>query len=182
MPPSLSACNECGSVNVVYDPERKEVCCQGCGLVVDIGSAKDEARQLLDLEPVVLRKPLLRLCHLWTERKTAHERVEATYAPEIQGIQSVIGVSGRSCRLCGTAVLRQGKVGRAPQYCHSCKRARQRGWSKQYRDKSRRADPEAWKMRRRIWRLEARKRSRGDTSAVKPGTRPLTKRELKQLH
>jgi len=162
----------------MYDSDSDEVVCQGCGLVLNVGAEKPEAVRLLSLQPVIPMKLLTELCDLYAKRKQDHERVDATYAPEIQRLHSrITGLPMQGCKRCGTALIRH--VGRPAEYCSSCKKLRQREFSKRYREKSMREDPQAWKEKRRRWRRSARERAgriTGETDGGSLGSMPLTRK------
>jgi ssDNA-binding Zn-finger/Zn-ribbon topoisomerase 1 len=173
---------------VIYDPERNEIVCQGCGLVLDVGSEKPEAISLLSLQPVIPRKLLVELCDLYAKKKAAQEHVEVTYTPEIQRLEHrITGIPGRTCDRCGVPILRKGTHGRLPDYCSrpSCVKERQRESSKNSREKQQHENPQDWKKKRAKWRKNGRDRRRqtqiGTKSGEDLGGRPLTTLDLQQI-
>jgi predicted Zn-ribbon and HTH transcriptional regulator len=168
-----SHCESCGTGALIYDHERGEVVCQGCGTVLNLGVQKEDAAYLLRRPGLAPRRLILQWCQRTAMAKADHAVVDAKHGPEILRLEDqILKLPGRACKRCGTRIERQGRRGRYPEYCKPCRKIVDIEFVKRSMGKN----PDKY---RRI-----KKRLRKQTpqpSDHELGSRPLGRREIRGL-
>jgi len=118
-----SQCPHCESDVVIYDPDREELTCQGCGTVLNLGVQKEDAAYLLRRPGLAPRRLILQWCQRTAMAKVEHAAVDAKHGPELLRLEDqILKLPGRTCKRCGTRIERQGNRGRYPDYCKPCRK------------------------------------------------------------
>jgi hypothetical protein len=118
-----SQCPECGSVRVIYDQDRKEVVCESCGIILDLGAQKEAAVYLLQQPGIAPRRLILQWCQHMASAKAERAAIDAKHGPELLRLEDqILKLPGRTCKRCGTRIERQGNRGRYPEYCKPCRK------------------------------------------------------------